>query len=81
LSVSGSTAITPSGATQTVVERRYRLEADRTKDKALLGSNLSVAPVAEIGWGKGFLSPPSTKSVGSFGACPEAAGLAAYLGT
>jgi hypothetical protein len=27
-------------------------EADRTEDKALLGSNLSAAPVAEIGRGR-----------------------------
>jgi hypothetical protein len=57
-------------------------EADRTEDRALLGSNPSAAPVAEIGWGKEFLAPPSAPLWQSGELAPRGPqGLNAYLGT
>jgi hypothetical protein len=66
------------GATCRKEARRCRLKADRTKDRALLGSNPSVAPVAEIGSGRGLLFPDRLTPHGALGLPSEAW---PYLGT
>ena len=54
-------------------------EADRTEDRALLGSNLSAAPVAEIGSGGGNPFPHLLHGGTLRG--PPGFGFGAYLGT